>query len=283
MVDDEDLYPGKSQHRRMIDFLEYWIAMIITYAGSEQKHFPRIILIGTHKDQIKEEVGFDDQDQQSCTCEEYEKYPLEDVNLMRIAQKLRRINLSIPMLCTVILNDAQYSSQVEEDFKGFHGDVKAFYVLKRWKQTTQNYGVKGLKNLLKDHIHISNAHMLCQAMQSEVRCDRAFASTNSVLTVYDEFLCITADRVGYEFMQLGLELGLSLAEIERLQMEKGNTILQISRSMLMKWYNKNKEDATFLKLAMAFMRCGIQNLEWMDMEFDVEKSKASGAKSCTIS
>ncbi|KAK3106087.1 hypothetical protein FSP39_012531, partial [Pinctada imbricata] len=55
VVEDEDLYPGKNQHRHMIDFLEYWIAMIVTYARGEHSNFPKIILIGTHRDKIRNE------------------------------------------------------------------------------------------------------------------------------------------------------------------------------------------------------------------------------------
>ncbi|KAK3084279.1 hypothetical protein FSP39_010939 [Pinctada imbricata] len=37
------------------DYLEYWISTIVTYATGEHGSFPRIILIGTHRDKVKDE------------------------------------------------------------------------------------------------------------------------------------------------------------------------------------------------------------------------------------
>ncbi|KAK3085151.1 hypothetical protein FSP39_025117 [Pinctada imbricata] len=53
-VMDDDVHAGESIQRRVIDFLKFWISTIVTYARSEDNSFPKIILIGTHRDKVKD-------------------------------------------------------------------------------------------------------------------------------------------------------------------------------------------------------------------------------------
>ena len=59
--------------------------------------------------------------------------------------------------------------------------------------------------------------------------------------VYPELLDAVADCISYEFIQVGLELGLSFDEISRFRM-KHNDPLQINREMLREWHRRNKRE-----------------------------------------
>ncbi|KAK3105708.1 hypothetical protein FSP39_003934 [Pinctada imbricata] len=217
-------------------------------------------LVDAKKDEIREPRT---KHAEHCKCEiEYDNFKLDDISLMRIAEQLRSVDLGI--LCAVLLNNSRFSDQVESDNMGLQGDVKAFYVLQEWKQRARNFTVSELRNLLRTHLR--------DALQYENIDAPPFESAILVSNVYEEFLSIAADHVTYKYIHIGLELGFTLAEIERLKIEQKNKVLGITRSMFEKWYRNNKDDATVLKLALIFKRCGLGSLQWMTEEFEMSKT-----------
>ncbi|KAK3099635.1 hypothetical protein FSP39_007323 [Pinctada imbricata] len=51
------LYDKESRTWHTTDFLEFWISTIITYARGQQANYPKIVLIGTHRDQLRNDAA----------------------------------------------------------------------------------------------------------------------------------------------------------------------------------------------------------------------------------
>ncbi|XP_071150123.1 uncharacterized protein [Mytilus edulis] len=49
----EKYLPGKSQHKTARDYLLFWINTIVTYCKGSNQGFPKIMVVLTHKDQVK--------------------------------------------------------------------------------------------------------------------------------------------------------------------------------------------------------------------------------------
>lgn len=60
-VKDED-YPGGTSPlvKSMKDYLEFWVTSVHSFVGSRDATQPKIILVGTHKDKLKDEKAADD-------------------------------------------------------------------------------------------------------------------------------------------------------------------------------------------------------------------------------
>ena len=76
--------------------------------------------------------------------------------------------------------------------------------------------------------------------------------------VYPELLDAVADKISYDFLQVGLELGFSFYEVERFRMDFNINTLGAIRAMLREWYNRYKKDdkATIGWLANALLNTG---------------------------
>ena len=105
--------------------------------------------------------------------------------------------------------------------------------------------------------------------------------------VYPELLDAVADRISYEFIELGLELCLRLDEIFRFRM-KHNDPLQTNREMLREWHSRNKREgkATIAWLAHCLLntRSDIGALiELEEKAFQESKAAKSNKSGCSLS
>ena len=80
--------------------------------------------------------------------------------------------------------------------------------------------------------------------------------------VYPELLDAVADRISYDFIQVGIELGFSFKEIERFRMDHNKTV-ETTRAMLKEWHNRNRKEskATIGRLAHALLNTGRSDIE----------------------
>ena len=88
--------------------------------------------------------------------------------------------------------------------------------------------------------------------------------------VFPELLDSVADCVSKEYLQLGLELGFSVTDIERFRMNNRTNTLEIIREMLRAWMDKNKEEGRdtigWLATALLNARGDISSLlDWEDV------------------
>ncbi|XP_052079119.1 uncharacterized protein LOC127717491 [Mytilus californianus] len=51
----EQYLPGKSEHKTARDYLIFWINTIVTYCQGSHRGFPKIMVVLTHKDQVKDD------------------------------------------------------------------------------------------------------------------------------------------------------------------------------------------------------------------------------------
>ena len=105
--------------------------------------------------------------------------------------------------------------------------------------------------------------------------------------VYPELLDAVADRISYEFIEVGLELGLRLDEILRFRM-KHNDPLQTNREMLREWHRRNKREgkATIAWLTHCLLntRSDIGTLiELEEKAFQEKRAAKEGKSGCSIS
>ena len=80
--------------------------------------------------------------------------------------------------------------------------------------------------------------------------------------VYPELLDAVADRISYDYLQVGLELGFSFQEVEQFRMDHAK-IVERTRAMLREWQRRNKKDnrATIGWLANALLNTGRSEIE----------------------
>ncbi|XP_061193796.1 uncharacterized protein LOC133202038 [Saccostrea echinata] len=55
-LQDRSLYPTQQSGSKVQDFIDFWVSTITNYAKSEKSGFPRIILIGTHVDEVRVDI-----------------------------------------------------------------------------------------------------------------------------------------------------------------------------------------------------------------------------------
>ena len=89
-------------------------------------------------------------------------------------------------------------------------------------------------------------------------------------TAFPELLDSVADRISKQYIHLGLELGFTVERMEQLRMSNRINTLEIIRSMLQEWMEKNKEEARhtigWLATALLNARCDVTCLvEWQDI------------------
>ena len=80
--------------------------------------------------------------------------------------------------------------------------------------------------------------------------------------VYPELLDAVADRISYDFIQVGIELGFTFQEVERFHMDHSKTV-ETTRAMLREWHNRNKKEsrATIGRLADALLNTGRTDID----------------------
>ncbi|XP_062608515.1 uncharacterized protein LOC134270310 [Saccostrea cucullata] len=57
-LQDKSLHPTQQSESKIEDFIDFWISTITNYAKSNESGFPRIILIGTHIDEIERNPSY---------------------------------------------------------------------------------------------------------------------------------------------------------------------------------------------------------------------------------
>ena len=96
--------------------------------------------------------------------------------------------------------------------------------------------------------------------------------------VYEELLDAVADRISYDFIQVGIELGFTFQEIERFRMDHSKTV-KTTRAMLKEWRNRNKKEnkATIGRLADALLNTGRSDIDSLleAEEVGVQESRPS--------
>ena len=110
-------------------------------------------------------------------------------------------------------------------------------------------------------------------------------------TTFPELLDSVADRISKQYIQLGLELGLTLERMEQLRMSNRINTLEIIRAMLQEWMEKNKGENRhtigWLATALLNSRCDVTCLvEWQDIidtrQIQVPTPAAAPRRRCVL-
>ena len=103
--------------------------------------------------------------------------------------------------------------------------------------------------------------------------------------VYPELLDAVADCISYEFIEVGLELGLHFDEIMRFRMKYSDP-LQTNREMLREWYRRNKRESkatiAWLTHCLLNTRSDIGTLIELEEKAFQESRQPKDSKRCSI-
>ena len=109
--------------------------------------------------------------------------------------------------------------------------------------------------------------------------------------VFPELLDDVADKISLEYLQLGLELGFSLKQIQQLRIDYKTSTLGLIREMLRQWVTKNhpedRDTIGWLATALLNARCDISCLyEWEDVILEQRRAElmtqSTGRRKCVI-
>ncbi|XP_076088251.1 uncharacterized protein LOC143058673 [Mytilus galloprovincialis] len=143
---------------------------------------------------------------------------------------------------------------ISQQFQHLHPDDLKFTSLIRWKEGRENPTFQDIIDALgKCNL---DKHLLCQVFRDVVPVTSGIPDDILIQVPPSTTLQCISNHIGNSSMQLGVELGLTMSEIQNIQYEHKDKLLNQTKEILRIWQQKKVPRSTNLSLIKALHRIG---------------------------
>ncbi|XP_071148016.1 uncharacterized protein [Mytilus edulis] len=143
---------------------------------------------------------------------------------------------------------------ISQQFQHLHPDDLKFTSLIRWKEGRENPTFQDIIDALgKCNL---DTHLLCQVFRDVVPVTSGIPDDILIQVPPSTTLQCISNHIGNSSMQLGVELGLTMSEIQNIQYEHKDKLLNQTKEILRIWQQKKVPRSTNLSLIKALHRIG---------------------------
>ena len=163
-----------------------------------------------------------------------------------LAQISKGISIELRQLVRDLGLPEEKIDHIKEDYP-FNSTHQIFEALYEWrKQRGTNATFNELEKRTITAVFVASP-ALCYVLPEEV----------SLRVPTDKELAKISQRIGKEFRQLGLHLGLSYVRIQQIQLKYPSNVVNLINQVLLEWRKQNGTNATFRELEKGMLGAGV--------------------------